>query len=404
MDRMNRRDALKATALGGGLAAASKTNAADEGHFAQQTDPPKNYLILSCDGGGMRGILTALIIKELNDKVPFVDRVNLFAGTSTGAMIALGLAKGMKPDDVVSWYFDKGPEIFSRARPQREPTGRIGRFWEGLKEHAPDVAKHLGYEFKDLLRTKYSKDGLEQALEEVFGDATFKDLKPGRAALVTTLRLSSDKNNWAPLVLHNLEMSATANTHVEDQPTTGTRLVDAAMCSTAAPLYFPPHLHPEYGYCIDGGVFANCPASIALAMASRANRGKNVSPRVLSIGTGVQLNSVEIPSNPFERPDEYGALAWLSPMPRGKIATGGHRTPAFPLISALLDAGSAAHSYICKQTLGNDFHRVQVTLSKPIPLDAIDADARKQLQETAERFFETQDWKDTLAWVGKQLG
>ncbi len=159
MDRMNRRDALKATALGGGLAAASKTNASDEGTFEQQTDPPKNYLILSCDGGGMRGILTALIIKELHAKIPFVDRVNLFAGTSTGAMIALGLAKGMKPDDVVSWYFDKGPEIFSRTRPHREPSGRIGRFWESLKEHAPETAKHLGFEFKELLRTKYSKTG-----------------------------------------------------------------------------------------------------------------------------------------------------------------------------------------------------------------------------------------------------
>ncbi len=403
MDRMNRRKALKAAAAGAGLAGGVTSTSAEVGASNQQSDVPTNYLILSCDGGGMRGLLTALIIQKLNDKVPFLDRVNLFAGTSTGAMIAIGLAKGMKPQDVVQWYVDRGEEIFNRTGPKHEPSGRIGKFWESIKDHAPEVAKHLGFELKELLRTKYRTDGLEKALQEAFGDATFQDLKPGRAALVTTLRLSSDTKSWAPLVLHNLPMIATEDPHVEDGPTPKTRLVDAAMCSTAAPLYFPPHKHPEYGYCVDGGVFANCPASVALALAARANKGKNVSIRVLSIGTGTQFNSVEIPSTPFEKAEEYGALAWLSPIPRERIPEGGHKTPAFPLISALLDASSASHNYICKQTLGSDYHRVQVRLAKSISLDATDADSRKRIHEAADSLFESKDWQDTLAWLRRQL-
>jgi uncharacterized protein len=403
MNRMNRRNALKFAATGVGLAGVLEPTAAEGGLIGQQADPPAKYLILSCDGGGMRGVLTALIIKQLNDQLPFLDRVSLFAGTSTGAIIALGLANSMKPRDVVDWYVDRGALIFNRTRPKPEPSGRIGRFWGSVKSHAPEFAKHLGFKLDELLRARYSNEGLKKALTEVFGDATFQDLKPGRAALVTTLRLSSDKKSWAPLVLHNLPMNASKDTHVEDGPTPSTRLVDAAMCSSAAPLYFPPHLHPEFGYCIDGGVFANCPASIALALAARANKGKNVSPRMLSIGTGTQLNSIDIPSPPFETPEEFGALAWLSPIARGKIPDGGHRTPAFPLISALLEAGSASHSYVCKQALGDDYHRVQVQLAKSIPLDATDVDSRKRIHEAAAKLFESPNWHATVAWLRHQL-
>jgi predicted acylesterase/phospholipase RssA len=401
MDRINRRSALKAAGVG--FAAAATPWNAEASESDQGTEPPPNYLILSCDGGGMRGVLTALIIKQLNDTVPFLDRVNLFAGTSTGAIIGLGLANGMKPQNVVDWYVDRGAEIFNRARPKPEPTGRIGRFWGSVKSHAPEIAKHLGFELEELLRSRYGNEGLQKALTDAFGDSTFQDLKPGRSALVTTLRLSSDKKSWAPLVLHNLPINATKDAHVEDGPTMSTRLVDAAMCSTAAPLYFPPHSHPEFGYCIDGGVFANCPASIALALADRANKGKNVSPRVLSIGTGAQVSSIEIPSSPFETPEEYGALAWLSPMARGKLPEGGHRTPAFPLISALLEASSASHSYVCKQALGEDYHRVQVQLAKSVPLDATDVDSRKRIHEAAEKLFAGPDWQATVAWLGRQL-
>ena len=48
-----------------------------------------NFLILSCDGGGIRGLITAMIIQELDKQIPFLNQIDLFAGTSTGGIIAL---------------------------------------------------------------------------------------------------------------------------------------------------------------------------------------------------------------------------------------------------------------------------------------------------------------------------
>jgi predicted acylesterase/phospholipase RssA len=404
MDHINRRSALIMAAAGAGLSSATTaTGAADRETLNQPGSPPK-YLILACDGGGIRGYLTALIVERLNKEVPFIDRVNLFAGTSTGSILAVGLAHGVTPEDLVKLYRDEGDKIFDRIRPRPEPSGRIGKLWEVVRDHAPDIHKHLGFHFKDLLRTRYPKDGLERALTQAFGAATFRDLKPGKAAIVTTLRLSSDQKSWVPLVLHNLDVpDAASNAHVADGPTLDTRLVDAVLCSTAAPLYFPPHKHPEFGYCVDGGLFANCPASIALALADRANKKKDVAVRALSIGTGAQFNHIVIPSSPFDLPEEYGALAWLSPLARARDHKGEDRTPAFPLVSALFDASSASHDYVCKQALGDDYHRVQVYLTEAIPLDATDSVAMKRIEQAAAGLFESPDWQKTREWLRAQL-
>ena len=58
-----------------------------------------NFRILSCDGGGIRGVLTAVLLNRLAAAYPALlqDRpgtITMFAGTSTGGIIALGLAAG----------------------------------------------------------------------------------------------------------------------------------------------------------------------------------------------------------------------------------------------------------------------------------------------------------------------
>ena len=206
-DQITRRDALTIGAAGVALSGAPIPSAQAAGEPGQQSGAAPKYLILACDGGGIRGYLTALIVERLNKEVPFIDRVNLFAGTSTGSILAIGLAHGLSPESLVKLYRDEGEKIFDRTRPRPEPSGRIGKFWELVKDHSHFVHEHLGFHFIDLLRTRYPKDGLESALTAVLGDATFRDLKPGKAAIVTTLRLLSDQKSWVPLVLHNLDVA-----------------------------------------------------------------------------------------------------------------------------------------------------------------------------------------------------
>jgi len=82
--------------------------------FAEHLDPkvgPKR--ILSLDGGGLRGMMTVQVLKKIeallrqrfNDpKLVLADYFDLIAGTSTGAIIAAGLAKGMSADEIDGHY------------------------------------------------------------------------------------------------------------------------------------------------------------------------------------------------------------------------------------------------------------------------------------------------------------
>ncbi len=394
MDRMTRRDTLKLAGLSLPMAAA----------VGAQPSRTKPYLILSCDGGGIRGLLTAKVIERLQNEVPFLDKVDLFAGTSTGGIIALGLAHNLSPAELVALYRDRGPEIFTVNSSRHPARSRFLEFLSGLDAKVRELLRSFQFDPLDLIHPRYSNAGLRRVLTQHFGKATMGDLR--RSAVVTTLRLFSEARNWAPLVLHNVgEANAdAADIRVQDKQTLSTKLVDAALCTSAAPLYFPPYPHPEFGFCVDGGLFANCPASIALGLACRANQGDVNSIRILSIGTGVQISGIDIPhSTPFDRAAEYGALAWLSPLPRG-VSLGNKETltPAFPLLSALLDASSASNSYVCDQALAGHYHRVQMNLPKPIALDDASKDTLDFLEEVAERIHQA-DWKAATDWLKAQI-
>ncbi|MGC1952989.1 MAG: patatin-like phospholipase family protein [Gammaproteobacteria bacterium] len=57
-----------------------------------------SYRILACDGGGIFGVITAKLLQSLDRSV--LDNIDLFAGTSTGSIIALGLASGVSIDTI----------------------------------------------------------------------------------------------------------------------------------------------------------------------------------------------------------------------------------------------------------------------------------------------------------------
>src|SRR3990172_7195215 len=71
------------------------------------------FRILSLDGGGVRGVLTAALLERLEREVPFLGMVDLLAGTSTGGIIALGLADGMAPGEIKNQYIQNGKRIFT---------------------------------------------------------------------------------------------------------------------------------------------------------------------------------------------------------------------------------------------------------------------------------------------------
>ncbi len=292
------------------------------------------YRILSLDGGGIRGALTATLLDRLQEAVPgFLGRVNMFAGTSTGGLLALGLARGLAPAECRALYENYGSEIF-----QRSPASAL----------------------IDIFRAKYRNNRLAARLREQFGDLTLGDLAvKGKHVLISSFDLDNGPDNrqgvrmWKAKFYHNLDAS---------DPDYTERLANVALRTSAAPTYFP-----IYDGHVDGGVVANNPSMCALAQALAA--GKDLSEvALLSVGTGLNPRFVEAQNAPWGwlRWARFPVRRWAgAPTPLGKSGVG--------LIVDLLVEGTVdvAH-YQCRQILKARFHRLNPTLPEPIDLDRVD--------------------------------
>ena len=356
---------------------------------ARSSDVARPYLILSCDGGGVRGLLTALILKELDRARPgLLKRVDLFAGTSAGGLTALALAGGLGIDRVINLYKTKSAQIFT---PYTLDLGVVGR--AALKRAADALGSQGGTDdepggikVNDLVAVKYTNEGLRQAVAAEFPTNPLLTGLP-KSVLVTTLQLDDPDRGWRPVVLHNLPPA--------DGPGSRTHVVEAAMCTSAAPTFFEPYKHRELGYCVDGGVFANNPGGLAVATAVRA-RAKVDDVVLLSVGTGGLIARY-----PFEKrgltPRRLGILPWVAPK-----ASRRHQIPALPLVAAMFDATSASDRLVCEGFLRDRYQRVQPGLTELIEMD--DAAAVPRLEAAARAFVGTADFQAAVQWAKGMAG
>jgi hypothetical protein len=198
------------------------------GSTSNQTPQPKHCcsnevianmtrrILLSIDGGGIRGIipLCALIELEKQTGKPAREIFSFMAGTSTGAIIAGGLAKGLSAEQMLSLYQTLGPKVF--------------RF--NLLSFVATLGSY-----------RYRSQPLADLLQPYYGDTVLNDLPVD--ILIPATRVSDGKpwyfvrdNRW------------------NSQRTGKTRLVDCVTASAAAPTYFEPYDIPGVGACVDGGV------------------------------------------------------------------------------------------------------------------------------------------------------
>lgn len=330
------------------------------------------YKILCCDGGGIRGLITALLIQNLNKTCDgFLDRANGFAGTSTGGLIALGLARGVGIDQIVTLYKTKGREIFT-------PNG-----WFGAKP----VIEEL---YDDAVLTagpgktacQYKSDGLKEVVEDLLGADRLSDSKKFIAVNAAQL-WDSRSHSWQP---------CTMSGH-SGNPFRDVSMVDAALATSAAPTYFPPHeVSGQLGYFADGGVFANNPATTAVAeVLGRGIVTNSGDIRVLSLGTGHVPQG--IPPSVFERyrPLSWGASKWLWP-----AEWAGH-VPGMALISLMFATSAGDTTTVAEQLLGPHFRRANVTLDKPYELD--NYKDIKVLEKKTSAYMKSPAWKDVCDWV-----
>lgn len=351
-----------------------------------QAQNPAKYLILACDGGGMRGYLSSLILQRLNSECGFLGanngHVDLFAGTSTGGLIALGLAQGKSIDEVVQLYQNAGSQIFNPLGIQFTCAGAVAG---GLPIEPADPTGATAKELFQVLFDNLGTPSLLTLLESFIPADPLLSALPSKV-MVATLQLADPSANpasWKPLVIDNFDGSPGANT----------RLFDAALATSAAPVYFPPYCHPQFGWCSDGGLFANNPAALAVSLAIQQGQPlSNVA--LLSIGTG--RTNASLPPTLDNRLC-FGVNRWAS-------LKSHDTTPAFPLLNAMMDGVSASTDALCHQLLegggpNSRYMRLNPALPTSVALDDYSAPTMQMFEQTAESYFNSPDWAQVIEWT-----
>jgi patatin-like phospholipase/acyl hydrolase len=283
------------------------------------------YLILALDGGGVRGALTARLLERLEAACPFLDKVQLVAGTSIGGINALYLADNRSPTQLVDLFKQHGAAIF-KSRGLIEEVTALG----------------------EVFKAKFTQEGLIDVITTVFGTRTISSLK--KRVLVTSFLLDNQATPpapriWEPKVFDNFVGPASDGART---------IMDVALMTSAAPTYFPSYL----GH-IDGGVAANNPSMYALTRAVKS--GVPLTDIVLlSVGTG--LNPTFVAGDTHD----YGLEEW-----------------APKLIPMMFDAMVGVPDEQCAQLLGSRYVRLNPVLSSNI--DLADASKIDELMKIADQ-------------------
>lgn len=247
---------------------------------------PKVVRVLSIDGGGIRGLIPALVLAEIENRTGkrVAELFDLIAGTSTGGILALGLTRPGKMSEpafsaaqMAALYENKGHLIFSRS------------IWHRLRA--------LG----SILTSKYPANGLENVMEQYFGQTLLSEALT--ELLVTSYEIER-RRPWFFKTIH----ARSPKKDGYDFP-----MKKVARATSAAPIYFPPvrfSMGRGKGYCslIDGGVFANNPAMCAYAEVKKMfEPGTDI--QMVSLGTGELTRPVM-----YHRAKRWGLIQWAQPL------------------------------------------------------------------------------------------
>ncbi len=310
--------------------------------LGQETQPDKSkqvkkinkYLnmakyILSVDGGGIRGIIPAIVLAEIEyrTKKPISQMFDLMVGTSTGGIIVAGLCnKQYSALDLVDLYQKDGSHIFKSSFFRRSI-------------------------FSWLNCAQYSCKNIECVLNRYFGDSTLAD------ATNNLMLTSYDIKNNYPFFFKSWR---------EDR--NFIKLKDALRSTTAAPTYFAPKylkINQKEMVLVDGGVFANNPAACAYASGKRLFPNDDI--LLLSIGTGRTDRSIE-----YANSKRFGKIGWIK-----------------PLLNVMFASSLDAVNYQLAQVIADKYIRIQSQLKIASPdMDNITSKNIKSLQEEANAMIE----------------
>ncbi len=270
----------------------------------------ERFQVLSLDGGGSRGLFSAALLAAIEEdlNVCVSDHFDLIAGTSTGGIIAIALGLGIRPREIVEFYVKNSPLVFGNPL--------------GLRS------------IQQWLFRKYPAKHLEAALKDTFQDRTFGE--SNKRLVIPCYELGSDdvyifRTAHAERLKRDFKVPAW----------------NVALATSAAPTYFPAHRGVDRLRLVDGGLWANNPAMVAIIESFGTLKVPLDRTHLLSIGTYEGISS---------RPrylNQGGRLPW-----------------ALKASDVLLRAGSLGVNNQASFLLGDRFLR----LDPKVPVDEVRID------------------------------
>lgn len=301
--------------------------------------------ILSLRGGGIRGVATAAFLAEYEGAVgsPCHEHFDLIAGTSTGAIIAVGLGLGLAASDILQFYFDRASTIF-----QKRFGHKIG-----------------------LVSSRYDSTELLSELNIAFSYAWLKSTKT--RVMVSTTRMNDLSarfwKSWRHDILagHAAASSAAAPVYfdpvpIKDVDDAGKQYVDGRADHS---LY--SDRSGSIGHYADGGLHSNNPALVALAEAKDIKRRSQNHTEA----KGVSILDVACPEPKIKPPLRPGVLGFGP-----------------EIVETFMTAGQDATEEILRRELGGDYQIVRPPLDCASPaLDDVSESNLLELEEIGRRQF-----------------
>jgi len=290
----------------------------------QENNYDRPFRVLSLDGGGVRGLFTAVLLRGLTvefakqqglddrQEYDLGRQFDLIVGTSTGAILAAALVVGVPLSKVIALYTEHAKSIFRSPVPESSVGALL--LW---------IGRHLG-------RAANSPEPLEQALHDVFGNETLGQLHARRGIGLCVPAVDAETlKSWGFKTPHLSRLQRDVNY----------RLVDVCMASAAAPLVFPVKeiqrpegtgelAAPRVNWFVDGGLWANNPSVVALTEAfTTAKPDQRI--QVVSASTCPPFKGTTVTRGTANR----GLFAWRA---------------GIKVVETALDAQSYAYDYMAK--------------------------------------------------------
>lgn len=286
----------------------------------------KPFRVLSIDGGGMRGLYSAVLldtlVKRLRGKadIDVGKGFDLIVGTSTGGILAVALAYGVPLQKIIDLYTTEGEQIFSNPMPKKK-NGLFALY---------SPLSFISWILKRSKAAENGRNNLREALYKQFGNNTIGKLYKDReiSLCVPAVRMSS-KQSWVFKTPH-LEHSTGHKKNRDNNY----KLIDICLATSAAPILLPlaaidnPDDNNRYDVFADGGLWANNPTLVGMIEALEITKSEK-EIQIVSISTASPPSGATIKKSDVN----FGLIDWKAGM---------------GVLEASLDSQSSGTAYMAK--------------------------------------------------------